>query len=192
MDSVLVPLSGPSRGALERIKASGFADDDVAAVRVAIADMASRLGPPPGSAAVPAPVPTPPAPMPTDPRASRAGAKAALKIAEREECTCRVATGRHHLLLALLGALASEGQANWLAVLARARESAERYNRENKLPLSQPPAAVAFNPAAMSQNWMRAYINGGAGKFGEQYSRQGPHVMTRAVPTGKGVRIELV
>ena len=191
MDSVLVPLSGPSRGAIERIKASGFADDDVAAIRVAIADMASRLGPPPGSAASPVPAPTPPAPAPTDRRASRAAVKAALEIAERRECTCRIATGRHHLLLALLGALASAGQANWLDVLTRAHESAEKYNREQKLPMSQPPAGVAFNPAAMSQNWMRAYLVDGAGKFKERYSRSGPRVVTIATPTGAGVRIDL-
>lgn len=196
MDSVLVPLSVPGRAAVERIKAAGFADDDVGAIRVAVADMATRLGPMPSSHVMPA-FPTS---APADPHAStpapgrsdsRVAAAEALEIVRTGRCTCRIATGRHQLLTSLLDALSRHGTANWLEVLDQARESAAEYNRKVGLPPTQPPGGVAYNPAAMSQNWMRAYILGGAGKFKERYSPDGPGVATTSTATGRGVRIDL-
>lgn len=189
MDSVLIPLSAPGREAVERIKSAGFADDDVGAVRVAIADMANRLGPLPSPQRMPRLERVAPASWddtnPSEP------ARRALEIVLEGRCTCRPATGRHHLLKSLLDALSTVSSANWLDVLDRARESAAEYNKKLGLPLTQPPAGVAYNPAAMNQNWMRAYILGGAGKFKERYSPDGPNVPTTALRTGRGVRIEL-
>lgn len=195
MDSVLVTLSAPGRLAVERIKAAGFADDDVGAIRVAVADMASRLAPGPlASAAAPSSlprIPTPRALVAQESVDSHTAAKRALEIVLSDACICRLATGRHHVLKSLLEALARDGTANWLEVLERARASAIEFNERFGFSPSQPPANVAYTPAAMSQNWMRGYIHGGAGKFKERYSHDGPSVATTATPTGNGVRIDL-
>ena len=189
MDSVAVPLTAPARAAIERIKAAGFADDDVGAIRVAIADLASRLG----ALSLPDPAVAPGSGTIVRSTAVSASvaAAAALEIVRNGRCTCRRSTGRHHVLLSLLTALANEGTANWLDVLRSAKASATRFNREVGLPESQAPAGVAYHPAGMSQNWMRAYISEGAGQFRERYSKHGPVVPTTSLSTGRGVRIDL-
>ena len=200
MDSVVVPLSIPTRAAVERIKAAGFADDDAGAIRVAVADLASRLGPLSVQARAtqlrnhPGP-PTPQAGAAAahadlDPNGQSALEKA-LEIVRAERCTCRPATGRHHVLWRLLEALDDDSRANWLDVLASARASALKYNERAGWALNVPPASVAYNPAAMSQNWMRAYLCDGAGKFKERYSQTGPSVPTIAFSTGSGIEIRL-
>jgi hypothetical protein len=205
MDTVNIVLSPPSRAAVERIKAAGFADDDVGAIRVAIADLGNRLGLPsaPASASTSLIPPdwlrsradvamrTEAAVRSSDAGNSLEAARKALEIVRSKRCICRVNTGRHHVLGCLLEALVRDGFANWLDVLEDAQRSGAEFNRKAGLPPTLPPGGVVYNPAAMSQNWMRAYIDQGAGKFKERFSHDDLHVTTTAVATGKGVRIDL-
>ena len=197
LDSVTVPLSSPARLAVDRIKAAGFADDDVGAIRVAVADFATRLQATPtfvvAGAQEASASSASAATVLRDGHSpdTRRAASEALRIVRSEECTCRSSTGRHHVLMSLLGALNEDGAANWLAVLEAAQVSASRYNERLGWSKDVAPASVAYNPAAMSQNWMRAYIAEGAGRFKERYSKSGPSVRTAATATGRGVEIRL-
>lgn len=84
-----------------------------------------------------------------------------------------------HVSTSLLEALARDGAANWLEVLERARVSAVEFIQRFGFSPSQPPANVAYNPAAMSAGGRSGL--GGAGPLSRYRRAAAP---TRCTPQG--------